>query len=79
MSYVCQPCREINEIAFPNKFYNHAHMVLQKAASDAIWQRLQAAKQELERKEKEEDKKAPLSLLSGTLPVTPNQGVPLSA
>lgn len=53
-------------------------MLLQQAASDAIWQRLQAAKQELERKKKEEEK-ASLPLLSVTLYVTPNRGVPLSA
>ena len=62
-----------------NMIYSHADTILQKAASDAIWQRLQAAKQELERKKKEEEKKASLSLLSVTLSVTPNQGVPLSA
>ena len=32
-----------------NMIYSHADLALQKAASDAIWQRLQAAKQELER------------------------------
>jgi integrase len=60
-----------------NLIYSHADLTLQKAASDAIWQRLQTAKQELERKKKEAPK-APLSLLSVTLSVTPNQGVPLS-
>ena len=56
-----------------NLIYSHPDMVLQKAASDAIWQRTQVAKRELERKKKEEGK-ASLSLLSVTLFVTPNQG-----
>jgi site-specific recombinase XerD len=61
-----------------NMIYSYADMVLQKAAPHGIWQRLQAAKQELERKKKDE-LKAPLSLISVTLSVAPNQGVPLSA
>ena len=60
-----------------NMIYSHADLALQKAASDAIWQRLQLAKQELERKKKEESK-ALLSPLSVTLSVTPNKGVPLT-
>ncbi len=58
-----------------NMIYSHADLALQKAASDAIWQRLQAAKQELEAK-KAGSQEAPLSPLSVTLSVTPNQGVP---
>jgi hypothetical protein len=54
-------------------------MALQKAASDAIWQRTQAAKKELERIKKEEAEKASLSLLPVTLSATPNQGVSASA
>lgn len=59
-----------------NMIYSHADLALQKAASDAIWQRLQAAKQELERMKA--GSQAPLSLLSVTLSVTPNRGLPLS-
>ncbi len=59
-----------------NLIYSHADLALQKAASDAIWQRLELAKQELERKKKEEEEKASLSPLSVTLSVTPNRGVP---
>jgi integrase len=59
-----------------NMIYSHADLALQKAASDAIWQRLQAAKQELKRMK--EESKAPLSLLSVTLSVTPNHGLPAS-
>lgn len=54
-----------------NLIYSHADIALQKAASDAIWNRLQSAKQELERKRKEKEEKAPVSPLS----VTPNQVV----
>jgi len=61
-----------------NLIYSHPEMALQKAASDAIWQRTQAAKLGVERIKKEEAEKASLSLLSVTLSVTPNQGVPLS-
>jgi integrase len=60
-----------------NLIYSHADLALQKAASDAIWQRLQAAKQELE-KQKAGAQQAPLSPLSVTLTVTPNRGVPVS-
>lgn len=59
-----------------NMIYSHADLALQKAASDAIWQRLQAAKQELERMKA--GSQAPLSPLSVTLSVTPNRGLPLS-
>jgi len=61
-----------------NLIYSHADLTLQKAASDAIWERLQLAKKELERKKKE-GSKASIPFLSVTLSVTPNQGVPLSA
>ena len=54
-----------------NLIYSHADLALQKAASDAIWQRLQAAKQELETM-KAGSQQAPLSPLSVTLTVTPN-------
>jgi site-specific recombinase XerC len=60
-----------------NMIYSHADLALQKAASDAIWQRLQAAKQELEAM-KAGSQEAPLSPLSVTLTVTPNRGVPVS-
>jgi integrase len=58
-----------------NMIYSHADLALPKAASDAIWQRLQAAKQELEAM-KAGSQEAPLSPLSVTLTVTPNRGCP---
>ena len=61
-----------------NLIYSHADLTLQKAASDAIWQRLESAKQELEKKKKEEEEKASLSFLTVTLSVTPNQAVSVS-
>jgi len=59
-----------------NLIYSHPDLALQKAASDLIWKRLQAAKQELETMKA--GPQAPLSPLSVTLTVTPNQGVPVS-
>jgi len=59
-----------------NMIYSHADVALQKAASDAIWQRLQLAKQEVVRMKAES--KAPLSLLSVTLTVTPKHEQPVS-
>jgi hypothetical protein len=56
--------------------YSHADLALQKAPSDAIWQLLQAAKQELETMKA--GSQAPFSLLSVTLTVTPNRGMPLT-
>jgi integrase len=61
-----------------NQIYSHPDLALQKAASDAIWQRLELAKQELDKRKKEEGSKAPLSSLSVTLSVTPNQAVAVS-
>jgi integrase len=58
-----------------NLIYSHPDLALQKAASDAIWQRLELAKQKLEEKKKESESKAPISSLSVTLSVTPNQGM----
>ena len=59
-----------------NLICSHADLALQKVASNAIWQQLQAAKQEL--KTMKAGPQAPLSPLSVTLTVTPNQGVPVS-
>ncbi len=55
-----------------NMIYSHADLALQKAASNAIWQRLQAAKPELESKKGEsKDQLSPFS-------VTPNQPLSLT-
>jgi hypothetical protein len=59
-----------------NLIYSHPNLALQKAASDVIWNRLQAARQELETMKA--GPQAPRSPLSVTLTVTPNQGVPVS-
>jgi hypothetical protein len=59
-----------------NMIYSHADLALQKAASEAIWQRLQTAKQVLGEKKAQSD--AQLSPLSVTLSVTPNQPQSLS-
>ncbi len=62
-----------------NLIYSHPDLALQKAASDAIWQRLELAKQELDKRKKEGGSKASLSPLSVTLSVTPNQAVAVSS
>jgi hypothetical protein len=59
-----------------NLIYSHADLALQRSASDAVWQRLQAAKQELEKQKA--GPRTPPSRLTVTLPVMPNQGLSVS-
>ena len=59
-----------------NLIYSHADLALQRSASDAVWQRLQAAKQELEKRKAGSE--TPPPRLTVTLSVTPNQGLPVS-
>jgi hypothetical protein len=60
-----------------NLIYSHSEDQAQMAASQAIARSLDAARTDLQEKRKA-GSKASLSLLSVTLTVTPNQGVPLS-
>jgi integrase len=60
-----------------NLIYSHSEDQAQVAASQAIERRLDAARADLHEKRKA-GSKAPLSLLSVTLTVTPNQGLPVS-
>jgi len=59
-----------------NLIYSHSDLALQRSASDAVWQRLEAAKQELEKQKA--GSQTPPSRLTVTLSVTPNQGLPVS-
>ena len=60
-----------------NLIYSRSEDRSEMAASEAIERRLDAARATLQEKQKA-GSKAPLSLLSVTLTVTPNRGVPLS-
>jgi len=60
-----------------NLIYSHSEDQSQMAASEAIERRLDAARTGLQEKRKA-GSQAPLSLLSVTLSVTPNRGLPLS-
>jgi integrase len=60
-----------------NLIYSHSEDQAQLAASQAIERRLDAARADLQEKRKA-GSKAPLSPLSVTLTVTPNQGLPVS-
>jgi len=60
-----------------NLIYSHSEDQAKVAASQAIERRLDAARADLQGKRKA-GSKAPLSLLSVTLTVTPNQGLPVT-